>query len=75
MSIVDKDGMRTTAVGKPDRVNTEKVKDMAVIGYHASGLSWREIGRILNVSHEAARKRWKSIPEDVKRYYGRRAMG
>ena len=71
MSMVDRDGVQVS-VARKECVDPEKAKDMAVIGYRAQGMSFRQIGVIMRVSHVAVYKRWRSIPQEARRYYAGR---
>lgn len=72
MSMVDGWGVQVRSGDVPRagvRPDTEKSKDMIVMGLRARRLSWRQIGDIMGVSHVAAYKRWRAIPEKARKHY------
>ncbi|MFO0892421.1 MAG: hypothetical protein U0790_25180 [Isosphaeraceae bacterium] len=70
-------GERIHVAGKID-VNDEVIKraqDLLIARLVRRGMSYRTVSRILNVgSHEQIRKRFRAIPEDVRRHYERSAL-
>lgn len=70
MSIVDSRGVRVARETKP-KPKAETARDMILIGLRKQGLSFRDIGRILKISHQAVHLRWKAIPEDARKHYTR----
>jgi len=73
MSVVDRRGVKVVVARarKAGVVEIEKSRDLAIIRLRAAGQSWRQVGLYLGLSHEGARKRWRGIPEQVRRHYGK----
>jgi hypothetical protein len=46
--------------------------DLAIVHLRSRNISYRAIGRFLNRSEFFVRKRYREIPEEVRRYYGNR---
>lgn len=74
MSMVNTLGVQVVA-RKRTRVDVELAKDVAVIGYRAQGISFRQIGKIMGVSHVAVLKRWHNIKPEARSYYAKLAVG
>lgn len=70
MSMVDARGVGVSrrVDAKPD---VAKSRDMILIGLRARRVSFRDIGRIMHISHVTAFKRWKAIPESVREHYAK----
>lgn len=75
MSLVNRHGVQVRARRCVESVDPEMAKDMAVIGYRAQGMTYRQIGRIMGVSHVAVYKRLRAIPSEARRHYGSVALG
>ena len=65
MSMVDRWGVSLQVVRR-EKPEQEKSKDMIVLALRAQGLTWREIGSIMKVYHNAAYKRWHAIPKETR---------
>lgn len=77
MSAVDRWGFKVV-VARPTKIDRgiiDRSRDLILVRLQAEGRSWRQIGAILGLSHEGARKRWRSIPSGVREHYGRAEMG
>lgn len=75
MSIVNAQGVQVKPAKQRKAIDTELAKDMAVIGYRAQGLTWKQIGDIMGVTRMAVCKRWHNIPEAARKHYAGQAMG
>ena len=76
MSLVDRTGVQMKLDHSLDPRDPEKAKDLAVIGYRSQGWTFREIARVLSVSHQAVHKRWQNIPPEARAFYARsRSLG
>jgi len=68
--MVDAWGVKVTREVRK-RPHVEQARDMILIGLRAQKVSFRDIGRILKISHPAVLLRWKAIPEDARKHYTR----
>ena len=77
MSAVDRWGLKVVVARatKIDRGVVERTRDGILVRLEHEGKSWRQIGAILGLSHEGARKRWRSIPPDVRQHLREVAVG
>lgn len=73
MSVTDRWGMKVVVAraAKVDRGVIDRSRDLILVRLKGEGRSWRQIGAILGLSHEGVRKRWGSIPAEVREHYGR----
>lgn len=72
-SIVDKYGVETEPVGRVelDSQSIERTRDIIIVRMRDRlGLSFRDIGRIMNLSRSRVNKRYHAVPGDARRLYG-----
>ncbi len=77
MSIVNEHEESTTPVGKLN-ITAEtvgRVRDMIIVKLKAMDIPERTIAKILGIKQSSVNKRYKMIPEEVRKFYGRSKMG
>ena len=63
----------------PMKLSAEEIlrsQDITIVRMRKRNLSWRAIGRYLNLSHTHARRRYYGIPTEAREHYARlQALG
>ncbi len=77
MSFVNEKEESATPVGKLDISDetVSRVRDMIIVKLKAMDISERTIAKILGIKQPSVNKRYKMIPEEVRKFYGRATMG
>lgn len=55
--------------------NIDRFRDILIVKLRRSRISFRNLGRVLNISHEAVRLRYNAIPHQTRRYYEQVQLG
>lgn len=76
-SIVDESGMQVAPEGEIvlTAEQRSRTRDMILIRLRRMRVCWDDIGRIMNITADHARRHHNDIPENVRNYYGPLELG